>query len=68
MGTYDRVSFTEHVPHGGWTKVRRSVYCGCGTRLFQGPLPKTDADRLKVAEALDELADALAAHIQKARA
>ena len=45
---------TEHddCDAGGWRTVGGCVYCSCGTRLYQGPMPGTMAERLDVLDRL----------------
>lgn len=47
-----RASYAAHAAHGPWRQVDRCVYCACGTRLYQGRLPK---DQQEMARQLDEL-------------
>ena len=46
-------SYLIHLDHPQWKQVGRCVYCGCGDRLYNGKLPKTEAERREFCTSMD---------------
>ena len=58
----------EHAEHGRWRRVKPCVYCACGTRLYNGGVPKNVDEQREMAAVIERIATAITPEAREAGA